>query len=117
MSSPNRTLCVVVLLASMALLPAAGLAQQPKAPSKDSTGAPKSLTVTGQHRGFTNSELYLRLDNDKEMTFLVQIPGDKDQAWHNQYKTLSRITVTYQEVPGKKPVATAIAKAEDPGKR
>jgi hypothetical protein len=111
MSSSSRALCVAGFLACMTLLPTSGLAQQPKAAAKGSATDSKNLTVTGQHRGFTNKELYLRLDNDKEMTFVVEIPGDKDEAWHNQYKTLSRITVTYHDVPGKKPVATAIAKA------
>jgi hypothetical protein len=111
MASPNRILSIAVLLFSMAFLPGTGLAQQPKGAAGDSATAAKNLTVTGQHRGFTNKELYLRLDNDKEMTFIVEIPGDKAEAWHDQYKTLSRITVTYHEVPGKKPVATAIAKA------
>ncbi|APV51683.1 hypothetical protein BWI17_19485 [Betaproteobacteria bacterium GR16-43] len=109
MASPHRTLSVAVLLASLALLPGTGLAQQPKAPAKES--AAKNLTVTGQNRGYTNKELYLRLDNEKEMTFVVEIPGDKTDAWHDQFKMFSRITVTYHDVPGKKPVATAIANA------
>ena len=111
MAHVNRTLGIAALLVSMAFLPAAVLAQQPKAATKDSAPAAKDLTVTGQHRGFTNKELYVKLDNDKEMTFVVDIPGDKSDAWHDQYKTLSRITVTYHEVPGKKPVATALATA------
>ena len=111
MASSHRTLSIAVLLVSMALLPGAGLAQQPKAAAKESGTAAKNLTVTGKHRGYTNKEIYLQPDSGKEMTFIVEIPGDKDEAWHKQYDTGSRITVTYHEVPGKKPVATAIAKA------
>ncbi len=83
------------------------------------TAAPAAKTaahdtvVTGQHRGYTNDELYLRLDNDKEMTFLVRIPGDKDWKWHNEFATLSRITVTYHSEPGeKRPIVTAIKAAK-----
>jgi hypothetical protein len=77
--------------------------------------APKDHTVTGQHRGYTNEKLFLRLDDDKEMTFVVRIPGDKDEHWHDQFATLSRITVTYHEEAGAKfPVATAIQQAPAP---
>ena len=52
------------------------------------------------------------------MTFLVQIPGDKEQAWHKQFEMSSRITVTYYQVPGKTQlVATSIAKAGVPVER
>ena len=118
MSLLSRSLRILVLLAAMGSLSGGVLAQQPKATPNASATSAKAITVTGQHRGFTNSELYLKLDNDKEMTFLVQIANDKDEAWHKQFKTLSRIAVTYHEVPGTKfPVATAIAKAEDSAKR
>jgi hypothetical protein len=72
----------------------------------------KTSEVTGQHRGYTNEKLFLKLDDDKEMTFVVKIPGDKDDKWHKDFETLSRITVTYYQGPGDKlPVATAIRKA------
>ena len=117
MLSPNRTLCVVALLISISLIAGVAFAAPPSSPSKPSGTSPTSVTVTGQHRGYTNSELFLKLDNDKEMTFLVQIPNDKEEAWHSQFKTLSRIVVTYHEVPGKKQlIATAIAKADAPSK-
>jgi hypothetical protein len=46
------------------------------------------------------------------MTFVVAIPGDKDWKWHDSFKTLSRITVTYHQGPNDKlPVATAIRNA------
>jgi hypothetical protein len=71
------------------------------------------LEVTGQDRGYTNHDLFLRLDNDKEMTFTVRIPGDTTDQWHDAFKTLSRITVTYHEVQGEKhPIATAIKSAD-----
>ena len=118
MSFPKRTLFVLVLLSSMALLAAPAFAQKPKPSSKPATAPAKSLMATGQHRGYTNDELFLRLDDGKEMTFLVQIPGDKDGKWHDQFKTLSRITVTYHEEPGKKHlIATAIEQAKDPVKK
>ncbi|HKD11524.1 MAG TPA: hypothetical protein VKE50_05585 [Thermoanaerobaculia bacterium] len=68
--------------------------------------------ATGQHRGYTNDRLFLRLDDGKEMTFLVKIPGDKDWKWHKDFETLSRITVTYHAESGQDlPVATAIRAA------
>jgi len=97
-------------LAVLALSPFVTVAQD-KTPSA-ATPAAKSLDVIGQHRRFTNDKLYLRLDNGKEMTFLVAISGDKDWKWHKDFETLSRITVTYHQGPGDAlPVATAIGKA------
>jgi hypothetical protein len=70
------------------------------------------VEVTGQHRGYTSHQLFLRLDDDKEMTFTVRIPGDTADHWQQDFKTLSRITVTYHEEAGAKyPVATAIKTA------
>ena len=113
MSFPSRILHPIALLVSIALLAVAALAEQPKTPSKAPGASVQSISVTGKHRGYTNNELYLLPDNGKEMTFIVQIVGDKDQAWHKQFEMSSRITVTYHQVPGNaKPVATAIAKAE-----
>ena len=68
--------------------------------------------VTGQHRGFTNDKLYLKLDDETELTLLVDIPGDKDQKWHKDFETLSRVTVTYHKNADGKLVATAITKAD-----
>jgi hypothetical protein len=70
------------------------------------------MEATGQHRGYTNDRLFLKLDDGKEMTFLVRIPGDKDWKWHKDFETLSRITVTYHTESGQDlPVATAIRAA------
>ena len=70
--------------------------------------------ATGQHRGYTNDKLFLRLDDDKELTFIVRIPGDRDEKWQHDYATLSRITITYHDEAGAKyPIITAI-KAADP---
>jgi hypothetical protein len=113
MPLPSRILKPIVLVASIALLAVSALAQQPKAASKAPAASVQNLTITGKHRGYTNKDLYLLPDNGKEMTFIVQIPGDTDEAWHKQFEMSSRITVTYHQVPGNaKPVATAIAKAE-----
>ena len=47
------------------------------------------------------------------MTFPVRIPGDKDEKWHKDFQTKSRITVTYHQGTGDKlPVATAIRAAK-----
>ena len=82
------------------------------------SGAGQALEATGQHRGYTNDQLFLRLDDGKEMTFLVQIPGDTTWKWHKEFATLSRITVTYETRPNEKlPVAIAIQKAAESPKR
>ena len=54
-------------------------------------GLAADTEVTGQHRGYTNNQLFVRLDNEKEMTFIVRIPGDQDRKWQNDFQTLSRI--------------------------
>jgi hypothetical protein len=69
--------------------------------------------ITGEHRGYTNAQLFLRVADDKEMTFVVRIPDDKDEKWHKDFQVKSRITVTYHQGPGDKlPVATAIRTAK-----
>lgn len=78
--------------------------------------AAADVIVTGQHRGFTNDKLYLRLDDEKELTLVVNIPGDKDQNWHKEFETLSRVTVTYHKTADGKLVATSIKKTEAPKK-
>jgi hypothetical protein len=76
-------------------------------------GQTADVEVTGQHRGYTNHDLFLRLDNDKEMRFTVRIPGDKDERWHNDFPMMSRIAVTYHdEADAKYPIATAIRAAD-----
>jgi len=99
--------------AAIALLALMAVALHAQAPAEKGKAA--DIKVTGQHRGYTNHELYLRLDNDKEITFTVHIPGDATDQWHDAYKTLSRITVTYHEAPGEKhPIATGIKSAKTP---
>jgi len=99
--------------AAIALFALMAVSLHAQAPAEKMKAA--DIEVTGQHRGYTNHELYLRLDNDKEMTFTVHIPGDTTDQWHDAYQTLSRITVTYHEAPGEKhPVATAIKSAKTP---
>ena len=70
--------------------------------------------ITGEHRGYTNDHLFLRVSDDKEMTFVVRIPSDKDEKWHKDFQVKSRITVTYhQGSDDKLPIATAIRTASD----
>jgi len=105
MTPSNRRLAASI--AAILLLGALAAARSVAADAK-----PASKEVTGQHRGFTNDQLFLRLDDDKEMTFVVRIPGDTDRKWHDQFATLSRVTVTYHDEAGEKyPVATAIRQA------
>jgi len=72
-------------------------AQAGKPASSDTKAAVKTTEATGQHRGFTNDHLFLRLDDGKETTFVVDIPGDKEEKWHKDFDILTRITVTYHE--------------------
>jgi hypothetical protein len=82
------------------------------AAEKAKTPPAKSLEMTGEHRGYTNNELYVRGDDDKELTFLVSIPGDPEANWHKQFAMFSRITVTYHHDAGeKRPIVTAIRAA------
>ncbi len=113
MSRSPRIAFVVVFALAVCAVPVCAV------PVCAAAGPPaKDLTVTGTHRGYTNAELYVRLDDDKEMTFLVRIPGDKDAAWHKEFRVNDRITVTYhREEKEKRPVATAIRKAgPEPGR-
>jgi hypothetical protein len=114
----RQTNIAVCAFAVAALLSGgATTAQTAKAPS--STAVPTQTTeVTGQHRGFTNEKLFLKLDDGKEMTFVVDIPGDKERKWQNDFTTLSRITVTYVPgAPGGQPIATSLKKAAEDGKK
>src|SRR5262245_18474535 len=89
-------------------------ADQNKSASQKSSATDK--VVTGQHRGYTNAKLYLRLDDDKEITLVVDIPGDKDRQWQKDFEVNSRITVTYHQNPEGKLVATSIKSAAAKGK-
>lgn len=81
--------------------------------SSTTASAVPDQEITGEHRGYTNDQLFLRLDDEKEMTFLVRIPGDAEEKWHKDFQTRSRITVTYHQGQGDKlPVATAIRQAK-----
>ncbi len=90
------------------------LGQTPAAtPTVGDSSASGDLEITGQHRGYTNDRLFLRVSDEKEMSFVVKIPGDEGAKWHTDFETLSRITVTYHQGPGDKlPVATAIRPAK-----
>ena len=82
-------------------------------PSAGASSEVKDQEITGDHRGYTNDQLFLRVADDKEMKFVVRIPGDKDEKWHKDFQMNSRITVTYHQGPGDKlPVATAIRTAK-----
>lgn len=105
-----RTSTVFQSLLVVGLLACGGLLVVAEAPIQDS-GASDTV-VTGQHRGFTNNKLYLKLDDGTELTVIVDIPGDKDEKWHNDFETLSRVTVTYHKTPEGKLVATSIKKAD-----
>ena len=107
-------LAKVDLLAVWVLGLATVLAGEPgltsTAPAADQSSADRE--ITGEHRGYTNDQLFLRISDEKEMTFLVRIPGDKDEKWHKDFQVKSRITVTYHQGPNDElPVATAIRAA------
>jgi hypothetical protein len=114
MASFRRITISVIVLAMLSLIASTVWAQKvPKsAPPKNNPS--KETIVTGTHRGYNNDQFFVRLDNGTEMTFLVRIPGDTDQKWHNEFKLNSKVTVTYHQETGEKlPVATAIKKAND----
>jgi hypothetical protein len=92
-------------------------AQPATAPSSAAAGT-QTMELTGQHRGFTNEKLFLKLDDGKEMTFVVDIPGDKERKWQKAFATLSRITVTcVTGAPGGPPIATSLKIAAGDGKK
>lgn len=92
-------------------------AQTATAPSPAAAGT-QTMELTGQHRGFTNEKLFLKLDDGKEMTFVVDIPGEKERKWQKDFATLSRITVTYVTgAPGRPPIATSLKIAAGDGKK
>jgi hypothetical protein len=106
-------MAVCAIAAAALVSVAVTTAQTPKAPSS-TTAAAQTTEATGQHRGFTNEKLFLKLDDGKEMTFVVDIPGDKERKWQKDFATLSRIAVTY--VPGAPegpPIATSLKKAAE----
>ena len=89
----------------VAMLVFTTLAASTKSPATDKV-------VTGTHRGYTNDKLYLRLDDDKEITLIVAIPGDKDAKWQKDFAINQRITVTYHANADGKLVATSIKPAD-----
>jgi hypothetical protein len=105
-----RTSMALRILLVVGLVACGGLSVIAEAPTQ-SSGASDTV-VTGQHRGFTNNKLYLKLDDGTELTLIVDIPGDKDEKWHKDFKTLSRIAVTYHKNAEGKLVATSIKKAD-----
>jgi len=117
MTAVSAASVVVSVPAAAALWPAHTATAQGAAPPMAAAVA-QTAQVTGQHRGYTNEKLFLRLDDGKEMTFVVAIPGDTERKWQKDFATLSRITVTY--VPGAAgglPVATALKNAAEGGKK
>jgi hypothetical protein len=62
--------------------------------AQTAAAATQTVEVTGEHRGVTNENLILELDDGEEMTFVVDIPGDKERKWHKDFATRSRITIT-----------------------
>ena len=105
-----RKLPVTFLIACFAgcVLAQGALAQaKPTAAQKAAEGT----VATGQHRGYTNDKLYFLPDGGKELTLKVEIPGDKDQKWHKEYETMSRVSVTYHKGADGSLVATSIKKA------
>src|SRR5450755_71027 len=117
MTAVSAASVVVCVLAAAALWPAHTATAQGAAPPMAAAVA-QTAQVTGQHRGYTNEKLFLRLDDGKEMTFVVAIPDDTERKWPKDFATLSRITVTY--VPGAAgglPVATALKNAAEGGKK
>lgn len=104
---------VGAVVMAAALTAAADEARKPAAQGK-AAKAEETKKVTGQHRGYTNDKLFFRADDGTKMTFLVDIPGDKERKWHDEFKTLARITVTYHpRGEGELPVATAIESAKE----
>src|SRR5690242_14354301 len=109
-----RTLRIVLALAfGVGALGVVAMADPAKALSEKASDS--DIVVTAQDRGFTNDKLYLRLDDDKEITLIVDIPGDKDRKWQKDYAMNSRVTVTYHKNAEGKLVATSI-KAAAPSK-
>ena len=100
-----KGLWIVAIVAGLAA--SASVGAQDKG-AKASAGA---TVATGDHRGYTNDKLHFLPDGGKEITLLVQIPGDKERKWHKDHPTLSRVTVTYQKKPDGSLVATSIKQA------
>jgi hypothetical protein len=114
-----RPTSIAVFVFALAALLSGGVTTAQTANTPSSTAAATQTTeVTGQHRGFTNETLFLKLDDGKEMTFVVDIPGDKERKWQKDFATLSRITVIYVPgAPGRTPIATSLKKAAEDGKK
>ena len=106
-----RKLPATLLIACFAgcVLAQGALAQdKPAAAKKAEKG---TIVATGQHRGYTNDKLHFLPDGGKELTLLVEIPGDNERKWHKVFETLSRVTVTYRIEADSRLVATSIKKA------
>jgi hypothetical protein len=75
-----RQINIAVCAFAVAALLSGGVttAQTVKAPSSAAAGT-QTMEVTGQHRGFTNEKLFLKLDDGKEMTFVVDIPATRNE--------------------------------------
>ena len=113
-----RTNIAVCTVAAAALLSAGVVAAQAAKAPPSTSAAAKAMEDTGQHRGFTNDKLFLQPDDGKEMTFVVEIAGDKERKWQKDFATGSRITVTYVSgAGGGAPIATSLKQAADAGKK
>ena len=98
---------VIACFAGCMLAQGAAAQAKPAAAQKDA----KDTVATGQHRGYTNDNLFFRPDGADELKLKVEIPGDKDQKWHKEFETMSRVTVTYHKAADGSLVATSIKKA------
>jgi hypothetical protein len=107
-----RTSTAFRILLVVGLVAWGGSSVVAEAPKLAQGSGASDIVVTGQHRGFTNNKFYLKLDDGTELTLIVDIPGDKDEKWHKDFETLSRITVTYHKNADGKLVATSIKKAD-----
>jgi hypothetical protein len=100
---------VVALSLGLAIVNPSIADQGTSAPQQTSSS---EAVATGQYRGFTNDELYLRLDDGKEIKLIVAIPGDKDQKWQHAFQMNSRIMVLYHQNGDGKLVATDMTQTE-----
>ena len=102
----------------VAALGSVGLATAQPANAPPPRAAAQATEITGEHRGFTNEKLFLLADGGKEMTLVVDIPGDRERKWQKDFATGSRITVSY--IPGAPDgpvIAKSIRKAADTAKK
>ncbi len=117
MKFSGQTIMTVCMFAAAGLgLTGVATAQTAKPPPPNPIAKP--MEITGQHRGFTNEKLFLQLEDGKELTFVVDIPGDRDRKWQKDFAADSKITVTYiPGAPGGPLIAKSLKKAVEGGKK